>query len=156
MLTALKLLVQSSQSRPIPLALNPPEVAGPPTLGVAIRGVIAEEGGEAARRSLFDYPLRVAHPPLAVTVRRVHQLSTVRTMVPSPPPIGGRLSGYWEGWVHIGAEPWVLSTIRYGYKIPFLNPPPLTMVPIHRGPIFVKSREVLGFSQGHRCIRKGL
>jgi len=110
-----------------------PEVAGPPTLGVAIRGVIAEEGCEAARRSLFDYPLRVAHPPLAVTIRRVHQLSTVRTMVPSPPPIGGRLSGYWEGWVHIGAKPWVLSTIRYGYKIPFLNPPPLTMVPIHRG-----------------------
>jgi hypothetical protein len=48
----------------------------------------------------------------------------------SPLPIGGRLSKYWEEWDKIGADNWVLKTLKEGYRIPFS--PLLTITPVTR------------------------
>ena len=43
----------------------------------------------------------------------------------------GCLSAHWRHWQAIGAESWVLSVQRDGYRIPFLDsPPPLARTPI--------------------------
>ena len=47
------------------------------------------------------------------------------------PRVGGCLSKKWRSWQELGAEPWTVSTIRRGYRLPFLQePPPLSSVPI--------------------------
>ena len=51
-------------------------------------------------------------------------------MGPSLPPIGGRLSAFSAEWAKIGAQNWVLATLKEGYKLPFISLPPLTMSPI--------------------------
>ena len=44
---------------------------------------------------------------------------------------GGLLSAHWRHWQAIGAESCVLSTLRDGYRTPFLDsPPPLARTPI--------------------------
>ncbi len=35
-----------------------------------------------------------------------------------------------DGWRAIGAEEWVLSVLREGYKIPFTSLPPVTSAPL--------------------------
>ena len=45
--------------------------------------------------------------------------------------VGGRLSAHWSHWQTIGADSWVLSVLRDGYHIPFLDSPlPLSHTPI--------------------------
>ena len=45
--------------------------------------------------------------------------------------VGGCLSAHWRYWQTIGAGSWVVSVLRYGYHIPFLDsPPPLSCTPI--------------------------
>ena len=39
--------------------------------------------------------------------------------------VGGCLSAHWRHWQTIGADSWVLSILRDGYRIPFLDSPPL-------------------------------
>ena len=36
-----------------------------------------------------------------------------------PPVIGGKLAFYWQVWGEIGADQWVLQTVKEGYMIPF-------------------------------------
>ena len=44
---------------------------------------------------------------------------------------GGCLSPHWSCWQSIGASSWVLSVLRDGYHIPFLDsPPPLSRYPV--------------------------
>ena len=51
--------------------------------------------------------------------------------VSRPLRVGGCLSAHWRHWQAIGAESWVLSVLRNGYRIPFLDsPPPLACTPI--------------------------
>ena len=33
-------------------------------------------------------------------------------------------------WAEMGAEQWVVECLRLGYSIPFLSPPPLSLVPV--------------------------
>ena len=50
--------------------------------------------------------------------------------LPSDLPFGGRLQEYWKVWQDLGAEKWVVSVLRNGYRIPFKGqPPPLTTHP---------------------------
>jgi len=63
-------------------------------------------------------------------------LSGVEGPPSSPPilsqshrPLGGRLSNYWEEWNKIGADKWVLKTLKEGYRIPFSSLPTLTITP---------------------------
>ena len=45
--------------------------------------------------------------------------------------VGGCQSAHWRQWQTIGADAWVLSVLRDGYSIPFLDsPPPLSRTPI--------------------------
>ena len=43
---------------------------------------------------------------------------------------GSCLSLHWQAWRDRGADPWVVEVLRFGYRIPFLRSPPLSMVPI--------------------------
>jgi hypothetical protein len=46
-----------------------------------------------------------------------------------PSPVGARLLEYWRNWEVIGAEPWVLSVVRKGYRLEFQEYPPLLSHP---------------------------
>ena len=47
----------------------------------------------------------------------------------STPKVGGRLSLFWEVWKEKGASPWVVETLREGYRLTFKHRPPLSPVP---------------------------
>ena len=49
----------------------------------------------------------------------------VRTSDQSPEKIAGRLSKFSGAWSEIGADPWVMRIVQWGYKIPFVTLPPL-------------------------------
>ena len=50
--------------------------------------------------------------------------------IPKPDlPVGGRLSHFYQQWVDIGAEDWVLSIIKEGYRLHFSTLPPLRRKP---------------------------
>ena len=44
----------------------------------------------------------------------------------SPEKIAGRLSKF-SRWSEIGADPWVMRIVQWGYKIPFVMLPPLRL-----------------------------
>ena len=44
-----------------------------------------------------------------------------------PVRVGGCLAPHWRRWQAIGAESWVVTVLRNGYRVPFLDsPPPLS------------------------------
>ena len=55
-------------------------------------------------------------------------------IVPSPGPVGGRLKLYADNWPLVSDDPWILSVIRYGYRLQFDMLPPTTRLPV--GPRF--------------------
>ena len=45
--------------------------------------------------------------------------------------VGGCLSSHWRRWQEIGAETWVVTVLRDGYRVPFKDsPPPLARTPV--------------------------
>ena len=46
---------------------------------------------------------------------------------PLPVPIGSCLSLRWAVWRDKGADPWMVEVLRWGYQIPFSDPPPLSL-----------------------------
>ena len=51
----------------------------------------------------------------------------VRASDQSPEKITGRLSKFSGAWSEIGADPWVMRIVQWGYKIPFVTLPPLRL-----------------------------
>ena len=51
----------------------------------------------------------------------------VRSSDQSPEKIAGRLSKFSGAWSRIGADPWVMRIVQWGYKIPFVTLPPLRL-----------------------------
>ena len=51
----------------------------------------------------------------------------VRASDQSPEKIAGRLSKFSGAWSEIGADPWVMRIVQWGYKIPFVTLPPLRL-----------------------------
>ena len=51
----------------------------------------------------------------------------VRTSDQSPEKIPGRLSKFSGAWSGIGADPWVMRIVQWGYKNPFVTLPPLRL-----------------------------
>ena len=48
-----------------------------------------------------------------------------------PMNVGGCLSSHWRRWQEIGAETWVVTVLRDGYRVPFKDsPPPLARTPV--------------------------
>ena len=43
-----------------------------------------------------------------------------------PVRVGGCLALHWRRWQAIGAESWVVTVLRDGYRVPFLDSPPLS------------------------------
>ena len=43
---------------------------------------------------------------------------------------GGVCQTCWANWRDRGADPWVISVVRKGYREPFKDPPPLSQHPI--------------------------
>ena len=74
------------------------------------------------------------HPPEAPAAREVKAKEPGRSQrdgVLLPMRVGGCLSPHWRQWQAIGAETWVVTVLRDGYRIPFTNsPPPLARTPV--------------------------
>ena len=90
------------------------------TEGIRARGKARAEVAEARIDFLTtrtDLPLMTDPLPAWPSEAPISDLS--------PPVIGGRLSNFWRAWEEIGAEPWVVQTLKEGYRIPFLINPPL-------------------------------
>ena len=51
----------------------------------------------------------------------------VRASDQSSERIAGRLSKFSGAWSEIGADPWVMRIVQWGYKIPFVTLPPLRL-----------------------------
>ena len=51
----------------------------------------------------------------------------VRASDQSPEKIAGRLSKFSGAWSEIGADPWVMRIVQWGYNIPFVTLPPLRL-----------------------------
>ena len=47
--------------------------------------------------------------------------------------MGGRLQLFWRNWRLIGADDWVISVLRDGYRLPFTDVVPVTSSPPHLG-----------------------
>ena len=57
---------------------------------------------------------------------------SVPPILSQPSMVGGRLSAFVAEWVRIGADKWVIKTLKEGYRIPFSSLPPLTVTPVAR------------------------
>ena len=119
-------LLLNSRGRPNSPFGDPIPREGGAEVLVGTRAKVEVTGGKAEEEGVSDSLLPLETPlPLVTT----SQLSPCPAPILDPllQPIGGRLSRFWQEWVKIGAEPWVVRTLREGYKIPFVTLPPLTL-----------------------------
>ena len=81
-------------------------------------------------RARLPFPL----PPEAPAAREVKEREPGRNQpdgVILPMRVGGCLSSHWRRWQEIGAETWVVTVLRDGYRVPFKDsPPPLARTPV--------------------------
>ena len=81
-------------------------------------------------RARLPFPL----PPEAPAAREVKKKEPGRNQpdgVILPMRVGGCLSPHWRRWQEIGAETWVVTVLRDGYRVPFKDsPPPLARTPV--------------------------
>ena len=73
-------------------------------------------------------------PPEAPAAREVKVRGPGRSLPDGellPMRVGGCLSLHWRQWQAIGAETWVMTVLRDGYRVPFTDsPPPLARTPV--------------------------
>ena len=108
-----------------PLVLPRPRSSQPLLLPPAS---LARERRKA--RARLPFPL----PPEAPAAREVKEKEPGRNQpdgVILPMRVGGCLSPHWRRWQEIGAETWVVTVLRDGYRVPFKDsPPPLARTPV--------------------------
>ena len=80
-----------------------------------------EKAGEQKGRDVPD-----VRTPACMKAPEVPPL-LVWTSDQSPEKIAGRLSKFSGAWSGIGADPWVMCIVQWGYKIPFVTLPPLRL-----------------------------
>ena len=89
---------------------------------------LARERRRARVRLPFPLPLE------APAAREVKEKGPGRSQpdgVTLPMRVGGCLSPHWRRWQEIGAETWVVTVLRDGYRVPFKDsPPPLARTPL--------------------------
>ena len=61
--------------------------------------------------------------------RSVPHVPNVHSVAENP-PVGCRLHRFWETWLSLGSNPWVVSILKDGYNLPFKMRPPLTRCPL--------------------------
>ena len=86
--------------------------------------------GRRKARVRLPFPL----PPKAPAALEVKVRELGRSLpdgVTLPVKVGGCLSRHWRQWQAIGAETWVVTVLRDGYRVPFRDsPPPLVRTPV--------------------------
>ena len=86
--------------------------------------------GRRRARVRLPFPL----PLEALAAREVKEKVPGRSQpdgVTLPMSVGGCLSSHWRRWQEIGAETWVVTVLRDGYRVPFKDsPPPLARTPV--------------------------
>ena len=111
--------------RPAPLVLLRPRSSQPLPLPPVS---LARERRRARVRLPFPLPLE------APAAREVKEKGPGRSQpdgVTLPMRVGGCLSPHWRRWQEIGAETWVVTVLRDGYRVPFKDsPPPLARTPV--------------------------
>ena len=70
------------------------------------------------------------------------------------PPIGGILEYHWQEWQALGAKPWVVSILRRGYKLVFIEKPKLSPLPIFVQPPKLPQRVILLEMEINKLIEK--
>ena len=119
------------------MAASPMRTPHPRSRGVEVEAAVSEETAGTGARGKARPEVAVAPSDYLLT-RTDLTLTAVTDPLPaqpseapisnlSPPVIGGRLSNFWRAWEEIGAEPWVVQTLKEGYRIPFLVNPPLQL-----------------------------
>ena len=92
------------------------------------RGSLAR--GRRRARARLPFPL----PPEAPAAREAKVRGPGRSLPDGellPVRVGGCLSRHWRQWQAIGAETWVVTVLRDGYRVPFTDsPPPLARTPV--------------------------
>ena len=85
--------------------------------------------GRTARVRL-PFPLPPEVPAvLGEKVKEPERSRPDRTTLPLR--VGGCLAPHWRRWQAIGAKSWVVTVLRDGYRVPFLDsPPPLSRTPV--------------------------
>ena len=83
-----------------------------------------------AARVRFPFPLPPEAP--AALEEKVKEPERSRPDGTSLPlRVGGCLAPHWRRWQAIGAESWVVTVLRDGYRVPFTDsPPPLSRTPV--------------------------
>ena len=70
--------------------------------------------------------------PAATTASEKARPSAQPDRVTAPSRVGGCLALHWRQWQAVGAEPWVVSVLRHGYRIPFQDRlPSLSRSPVN-------------------------
>ena len=86
--------------------------------------------GRRRARVRLPFPLPLEAP----AAREVKEKGPGRSQpdgVTLPMRVGGCLSSHWRRWQEIGAETWVVTVLRDGYRVPFKDsPPPLARTPV--------------------------
>ena len=136
--------------------LHPPRIPRMPAAAGGSAGSSVYGSGQASS-SGFDL-LRSRHRLLPLLAGLVRRGRTARVRLPFPLPpeapaapqvkakepersrpdgttlpvkVRGCLAPHWRRWQAIGAESWVMTVLRDGYRVPFLDsPPPLSRTPV--------------------------
>ena len=83
---------------------------------------LARRGRTARVRLPFPRPLEA---PAAPGVKEKEPERSLPDGTALPLRVGGRLAPHWRQWQAIGAETWVVTVLRDGYRVPFTDSPPL-------------------------------
>ena len=102
---------------------------------------------------LFASPLGV--PATTMASKKAHP-SAQPDRAAAPSRVGGCLALHWRPWQAVRAEPWVVSVLRHGYRIPFQDRlPPLARSPVSFPTYPPNSPKALALRQEVDMISKG-
>ncbi|XP_073400068.1 lamina-associated polypeptide 2, isoforms alpha/zeta-like [Dendrobates tinctorius] len=95
------------------------KICATPCEGEPLRGDRLEEGGK--RKDQIDGPQKKRNKRVPCSgVQRSEGKIEIKE---SDPPVGGRLRFFYPKWEQISSNPWILSIIKEGMKIEFLQNP---------------------------------
>ena len=113
--------------RPAPASFKKPKQNPRAEVGVKSKAKAKiSPGNPPIREKAVEQKGRDVQTPACMKAPEVPPL-TVRASDQSPEKIAGRLSKFSGAWSEIGADPWVMRIIQWGYRIPFVTLPPLKL-----------------------------
>ena len=136
--------------------LHPPRIPRKPAASGQSGGSSTARSGQASTSGASQAQKQSVSSSLRVSLARGRRRARVRLPFPLPPEapaagevkvrepgrslpdgallsvkVGGCLSRHWRQWQAIGAETWVVTVLRDGYRVPFMaSHPPLARTPV--------------------------